>query len=333
MGHYEEENAEMWDIYDKNRNLTGKTCKRGSLFQPGDFHMVVHVCILNSKNEMLIQQRQPFKHGWPNMWDITMGGSALSGETSQMAAERELFEEIGLKLDLSNVRPYFTINFNQGFDDYYVLRYDVELSQLIPQKEEVQQLKWAGKEEVLKMKEEGIMIPYYFLEHLFEIEGCYGAREKTQGIVIQFAEETNLSSWMNLIEIVHDNFPGLETKAQMLEYKETVKHFMKEHRAICALDGKMVVGILLFSTKHNMICCMAVHPEYRRKKIATRMVAMMMPLLDATKDITVETFRAEDEKGIAPRAFYQSLGFEQGELSMFEQKYPEQIFRLHSHKA
>src|SRR5690606_20150891 len=93
---------ELWDVYDKNRNLTGRTMKRGSTFKEGDYHLIIHVCIFNSKNEMLIQQRQPWKKGWPNMWDITVGGSALSGETSTGAAERETFEEIGYKIDLSN---------------------------------------------------------------------------------------------------------------------------------------------------------------------------------------------------------------------------------------
>ena len=40
---------ELWDIYDKNRNLTGRQMHRGSEFGNGDFHLVVHVCIFNSK--------------------------------------------------------------------------------------------------------------------------------------------------------------------------------------------------------------------------------------------------------------------------------------------
>lgn len=32
------------------------------------------------------------------MWDLTVGGSAISGDTSQMAAEREVYEEIGYPL-------------------------------------------------------------------------------------------------------------------------------------------------------------------------------------------------------------------------------------------
>ena len=87
---------ELWDVYDKDRVKTGETMERGSAFADGAYHLVVHVCIFNSKGEMLIQQRQPFKEGWPNLWDLTVGGSAVAGESSGEAAKRELFEEIGI---------------------------------------------------------------------------------------------------------------------------------------------------------------------------------------------------------------------------------------------
>ncbi|MCG4775257.1 NUDIX domain-containing protein, partial [Lawsonibacter sp. DFI.5.51] len=68
---------------------TGETMVRGSKFKENTYLLVVHVCIFNLEGKMLIQQRQPFKDVWPNMWDITVGGSAVSGDTSQLAAERE----------------------------------------------------------------------------------------------------------------------------------------------------------------------------------------------------------------------------------------------------
>ena len=85
---------EVWDVYDSNRRKTSKQIKRGSPLSDGEYHLVVHICIFNSAGEMLIQQRQSFKEGWPNLWDVTAGGSVLSGESSNQAASRELFEEL-----------------------------------------------------------------------------------------------------------------------------------------------------------------------------------------------------------------------------------------------
>lgn len=149
---------------------------RGSSFADGDYRLVVHVCIFNSQGEMLIQQRQPFKEGWANMWDITVGGSAVSGETSQEAAQRELFEELGVDMDLSDTRPKLTVNFDVGFDDIYTVQKDISFDDLTLQYEEVQNAKWASQEEVLSMIEAGEFIPYQknLIKLLFDIKNQYG---------------------------------------------------------------------------------------------------------------------------------------------------------------
>ena len=87
---------ELWDLYTQDRQPTGLTMVRGSEHPQGYYRLVVHVCIFNSKGQMLIQQRQPFKEGWPNMWDVSVGGSVVAGESSREAAEREVAEELGL---------------------------------------------------------------------------------------------------------------------------------------------------------------------------------------------------------------------------------------------
>lgn len=168
---------ELWDLYDVHRNKTDQTWVRGEKLQPGNYHLVVHVCIFNSDGEMLIQQRQPFKEGWPNLWDVTVGGSAVSGDTSQTAARRELFEEIGLDVDFGRIRPHLTINFERGFDDIYLIENNVELQTLKLQYEEVQNVKWASREEILAMIKNGEFIPYYesLIHLLFDIRKQYGS--------------------------------------------------------------------------------------------------------------------------------------------------------------
>ncbi len=153
--------AEKWDLYDIDRVKTGEIMERGKAIPPDRYHLVVHVCIFGSDGRMLIQQRQPFKEGWSNLWDVTVGGSAVSGDTSRTAAEREVMEEIGLPISLDGERPRFTINFDNGFDDIWCVRRDVEISELTLQYEEVQAVKWAAKDEILTMIDSGEFIPYH----------------------------------------------------------------------------------------------------------------------------------------------------------------------------
>lgn len=179
---------ELWDIYNKDRQLTGKTKIRGSEFNVGEYHLVVHVAIFNKNQQMLIQHRQPFKSGWSNMWDISVGGSAVSGDDSATAAEREVFEELGLKIDLNGSRPVMTVHFSFGFDDIYIVNQEVDLETLSLQYEEVQAVKWATLDEIMEMIDAETFIPYHksFIQMLFDMQSCNGVH----GSVLRINETT-----------------------------------------------------------------------------------------------------------------------------------------------
>ena len=167
---------ECFDLYSEHRQQTGETLVRGTQTPAGRYRLVVHICIFNSNGELLIQQRQPFKKGWSNLWDVTVGGAVTAGETSQQGAHRELLEELGLDVDFEGSVPAFTSTFQGGFDDIYLLRRDVDISELQLQPEEVQAAKWAGKDEILAMIDNKTFIPYSkaFMEYLFFRSGHWG---------------------------------------------------------------------------------------------------------------------------------------------------------------
>lgn len=168
---------ELWELYTYDRQRTGHTMLRGDGQPEGLFRLVVHVCIFNSDGKMLIQQRQPFKEGWPNLWDITVGGSALSGEDSRNAIARELYEELGIKFSFENLCPSLTVYFDGGFDDIYLIEQNVDLSEIRLQSEEVQAVRWCSRQEILKMIENGRFIPYHksLIELLFAMRKYRGA--------------------------------------------------------------------------------------------------------------------------------------------------------------
>jgi len=112
-----------------------------------------------------------------------------------------------------------------------------------------------------------------------------------------YAEVNDIDSWIKMIEIVRDNFPGLETDEDMEGYRQTVIKNVKRQTALCVKHKGDIVGIMLFSFNSKCISCMAVHPNHRRK-------------------------------GIAPRQLYRKFGFEEDEL-VTEFNYPNQKFILH----
>ena len=55
---------------------------------------------------MLIQQRFKKRKTWSGLWDVSAGDSALMNETSYMAAERKVYEELGIQLSLKDIRLF-----------------------------------------------------------------------------------------------------------------------------------------------------------------------------------------------------------------------------------
>lgn len=145
---------------------------------------------------------------------------------------------------------------------------------------------------------------------------------------VEWGKCNDIDKWMKLVEAISWNFPGLETKEKIDEHKETVLRFMGKTQALCVKNGTEIIGVLLFSRGHNMICCLGVSPKYRRCGIATKLLGKAINELDKNKDITVSTFRENDEKGIAPRALYKRFGFIEDEY-IEEFGYPNQKFVLH----
>ena len=146
---------------------------------------------------------------------------------------------------------------------------------------------------------------------------------------VEYGKETYIESWMELVRKVRWNFPGLETEDSVKDHENTVLKFISKKQAICVRENNKIIGVLLFSRYHNMICCLAVDPDFRRRGIASILLEKALQELDRNRDITVSTYRENDEKGIAPRALYKKFGFREGELTV-EFGYPNQVFVLYS---
>jgi len=265
-----DESMELKDLYDVNRIPLNKVVTRGSSVAEGEYYMVVHICILNDNNELLIQHRQPFKSGWSNMWDISAAGGVLAGETSKMAAHRETLEELGLDIDFTNIRPKFTFNFEYGFDDYYVIRKNIDdIDKLQLQKEEVKEVKWVTKEEVLSMVDEGIMVRYLFLDKIFEMEHTVGAVvHDPDDIIIQRASFKNVKSIKNTFEVC-ECFDMVEKK--QIDYIKNIESYIKNEKVICALNKKKVVGVMIIS-EDNSYDIVMIHPKFIDKNIEEKMI-------------------------------------------------------------
>ena len=157
---------ELWDIYDKNKQKTGKTIQRGQRLKEDEYHLIVHIWIKNSNNEFLIQQRAENVRN-PLVWSAT-GGSVVAGEDSFTGAIREVKEELGL--DLTNHQGYlFDSSVYEEDDqkywcDTYLYFIDLDVNTLKLQTEEVKQAKYEKMEVIKKMMASGQFFIYDYLD-------------------------------------------------------------------------------------------------------------------------------------------------------------------------
>ena len=167
---------ELRDIYTEKRQLTGMVKEREKPLLPGEYILVAYVCLINSKGQMLIQKRQKDKRSCPDLWDLSVGGCALAGETSSQTAERETLEEIGYSHSFGGSKPDLALINKCAFFDVFVIHGDPQLSQLSVQKSEIQEVKWASQEEIIEMIKDGQFVPY----SREMIESCFriGARQQ-----------------------------------------------------------------------------------------------------------------------------------------------------------
>ena len=85
------------DIYDQNRNKTGRTHVRGTPWKKGEYGLVVCVWVCDGAGKVLLTRRAPEKT-YPGTWENS-GGAAQAGEDSRQAIARELFEETGIRAE------------------------------------------------------------------------------------------------------------------------------------------------------------------------------------------------------------------------------------------
>lgn len=152
--------AEFWDVYDKERNKTGKLVQRGvDKLKEGEYHIVVTAVILNYKNEILITQRAEFKT-FPLMWECN-GGSILAGETSLQGIIREV-KEVGVEFKEEDAIFLKTIERScvpADFKDVWIFRKDIEDSEITLPDGEAVAFKWVSIDEFEEMFKDGQIVP------------------------------------------------------------------------------------------------------------------------------------------------------------------------------
>lgn len=297
---------ELWDTYDKFRNKKGYIHERRKRFKNDEYHLVVHVWIMNDKGEYLIQKRQAWKHGFPNMWEGSAGGSVLASENSKEAALREVKEEIGIDLDKENLERIFSIKFKHGFDDIWFIKQNVDIKDVVLQYEEVAEVKWASEDEIREMYSRGEFIPFKYLEELFEIT--------TSKIQLKMAKLEECEELLNLQKEVFtplfNKYEDHKTSPVFEGVDKFKERIINNDYYKILYNNKIIGGVnVRFIEPGKMkLRIINILEEYQNKKIGQevlRRLEIMYPEVNYWELMTI----LNEERNCS---FYEKMGYTQG---------------------
>ncbi len=157
---------EYFDILDQNGNPTGRIHERGKPLAVGDYHLVVSIWIRNHAGMWLVQKRADTVKLAPGLWANT-AGSAQAGESSRVAAAREVREELGLLADPAELTFLWRIQGKDYFSDIYAYMCETDVSDLNLQPEEVADARWITTAQMRAMLADGSFLRLGYMDRLF----------------------------------------------------------------------------------------------------------------------------------------------------------------------
>lgn len=86
---------ELFDVVDSEDRILRQE-KRAVVHRDGLFHRAIHVFVFNQAGQLYLQRRSLSKDSAPGLWVSSCSGHVDIGEDYDVAARRELEEEIGL---------------------------------------------------------------------------------------------------------------------------------------------------------------------------------------------------------------------------------------------
>ncbi len=142
---------EMVVLVDEENSVLGYMGKLEA-HKKGLLHRAISVIIYNSKGEQLVQQRALSKYHWAGIWSNTCCSHPRKDESFTHAAERRLFEEIGIRTPLKEEFHFIYKAYDEisgltewEYDTVFTGVYDgpFEFNH-----EEVAQVRWMAPEEI-----------------------------------------------------------------------------------------------------------------------------------------------------------------------------------------
>ena len=156
---------EYFDICDENGLPTGGVVSRQEAHEKGIRHRTAHVWVIreiDGRTQVLLQKRSMNKDSFPGQLDTSSAGHIQAGDEPVESAVRELYEELGIRADPSDLEyaGQFRVQYEKVFHgslfrdneiaNVYIYRKSVDTKDITIQREELDEVGWYDLEDTYR---------------------------------------------------------------------------------------------------------------------------------------------------------------------------------------
>lgn len=158
---------ELVEVLTEDGKSVGENISKFKAHMQGICHGISAVALIDNSGKLLIQKRAVTKKDEPNKWDLSGAGHVDVAETPEEAAVREIYEELGIKVEeddlklidtyLNKVKLSKEIYINH-FTYLFVVQKDISIDDIVMQKSEVSDIMFVNKKEYIDLLNNGDMV-------------------------------------------------------------------------------------------------------------------------------------------------------------------------------
>ncbi len=140
-------------VVDENDSAIGKTTRKDAHIK-GLLHREVYIYLINFNKEVLLQKRKDIL-----LWDHSTGGHFPVNQNYEIAALREVKEELGIELKKQDLKELgkekFTQTSHEGlnkrFAKIFLIKKDISIKKFKINHEEIKKIKYFGIDELKEL--------------------------------------------------------------------------------------------------------------------------------------------------------------------------------------
>lgn len=110
---------EIFDVVDENDQVI-RQATRHEIHQKKWRHRAIHILIFDSQHRLFLQKRSLTKDSHPGKWDSSCSGHLDAGETYEIAAQRELKEELDVTWPISSADSVLYLPASSATDQEFI---------------------------------------------------------------------------------------------------------------------------------------------------------------------------------------------------------------------